>query len=122
MRCLYCGKELALFKRLRGGEFCSDAHRLRYQEEYTQLALNRLLQANAAQEKDSGGVKSKETKSTEPESPALRRRERIEREESPGALPEIAAPLLPAIAGSSNDGRLSDGLLNDGLLNDGRLP
>ena len=46
MRCLYCGKELALFKRLTsGGEFCSDAHRQRYQEEYNQLALNRLLQA-----------------------------------------------------------------------------
>ena len=46
MRCLYCGKELALLKRWTGsGEFCSDAHRLRYQEEYNQLALNRLLQA-----------------------------------------------------------------------------
>ena len=53
MRCLYCGKELALFKRLRGGEFCSDAHRQRYHEEYTQLALNRLLQANAGKEKES---------------------------------------------------------------------
>src|SRR5437016_3181449 len=47
MRCLYCGKELALLKRLRGGgEFCSDAHRQQYQEEYNQLALTRLLQAN----------------------------------------------------------------------------
>ena len=46
----YGGKELALFKRLRGGEFCSDAHRLRYQEEYTQLALNRLLQANSSKD------------------------------------------------------------------------
>ena len=52
MRCLYCGKELALFKRLRGGEFCSDAHRQRYQEEYTQLALNRLLQANSQEAKN----------------------------------------------------------------------
>jgi hypothetical protein len=47
MRCLYCGKELALLKRLRGGgEFCSEAHRQQYQEEYNQLALNRLLQAH----------------------------------------------------------------------------
>jgi hypothetical protein len=47
MRCLYCGKELALFKRLTGGaEFCSDAHRQKYQEEYNQLALSRLLQAS----------------------------------------------------------------------------
>ncbi len=46
MRCLYCGKELALLKRWTGGgEFCSDAHRQRYQEEYNELALNRLLQA-----------------------------------------------------------------------------
>src|SRR5436190_928571 len=46
MRCLYCGKELALLKRWTGGgDFCSDAHRQRYQEEYNQLALNRLLQA-----------------------------------------------------------------------------
>src|SRR5260370_31573886 len=46
MRCRYCGKELALLKRWTGGgEFCSDAHRQQYQEEYNQLALNRLLQA-----------------------------------------------------------------------------
>jgi len=46
MRCLFCGKELALLKRLRGGgEFCSEAHRKEYQEQYEQLALARLLQA-----------------------------------------------------------------------------
>src|ERR1044071_2766034 len=46
MRCLYCGKELALLKRWTGGgEFCSDAHRQRYQEEYNQLALKRLMQS-----------------------------------------------------------------------------
>jgi hypothetical protein len=46
MRCLYCGKELALLKRWTGGgEFCSDAHRQQYQDEYNQLALTRLLQA-----------------------------------------------------------------------------
>jgi hypothetical protein len=47
MRCLYCGKELALLKRLTGGgEFCSDAHKSSYQEEYNRLALSRLQQAN----------------------------------------------------------------------------
>jgi hypothetical protein len=52
MRCLYCGKELALLKRWTGGgEFCSDAHRQRYQEEYNQLALNRLLQAKPLEPK-----------------------------------------------------------------------
>src|SRR5580693_1903533 len=50
MRCLYCGKEVALFKRLRGGEFCSDAHRQKYQEEYTELALHRLALANASKQ------------------------------------------------------------------------
>ena len=46
MRCLYCGKELALLKRLTGGgEFCSEAHKQSYQEEYNRLALSRLLQA-----------------------------------------------------------------------------
>jgi hypothetical protein len=44
MRCLYCGKELALLKRLTGGaEFCSDVHRKSYQEEFNDLALSRLL-------------------------------------------------------------------------------
>jgi hypothetical protein len=55
MRCLFCGKELALFKRLTGGgEFCSDAHRQKYQEEYNQLALSRLLQASPVGENAGG--------------------------------------------------------------------
>ncbi len=53
MRCLYCGKELAFLKRLTGGgEFCSDAHRQKYQEEYNQLALSRLLQAQNVPEEE----------------------------------------------------------------------
>ena len=48
MRCLYCGKELALLKRLTGGgEFCSETHKQSYQEEYNRLALSRLLQAQS---------------------------------------------------------------------------
>ena len=43
MRCLHCGKELAVFKRLARQEFCSDAHRRQYREKYDQLALGRLL-------------------------------------------------------------------------------
>jgi hypothetical protein len=51
MQCLFCGKELALLKRLRGGgEFCSEAHRKEYQEQYEQLALARLLQAKPSGE------------------------------------------------------------------------
>jgi hypothetical protein len=68
MRCLYCGKELALLKRWTGGgEFCSDAHRQRYQEEYNQLALNRLLQAKPPTETPSGPAKpAAPSKLTEP--------------------------------------------------------
>ena len=48
MRCLHCGKELALLKRMRGGgQFCSEAHKQSYQEEYNRIALSRLLQAQA---------------------------------------------------------------------------
>src|SRR5690242_9239836 len=54
MQCLFCGKELALLKRLRGGgEFCSEAHRKEYQEQYEQLALARLLQAKPPAEPSS---------------------------------------------------------------------
>jgi hypothetical protein len=101
MRCLYCGKELPLFKRLRGGEFCSDAHRQSYQEEYTQLALSRLLQANASGEPapadakvqpagtafdtktDTRPTEAKAPETRTAESPALKRRERVLREEAP---------------------------------------
>lgn len=51
MRCLHCGKHLPLFRKLRGGgEFCSDAHRDKYHEEYNHLAVSRLLQAQARSE------------------------------------------------------------------------
>jgi hypothetical protein len=57
MRCLYCGKELALLKRLRGGgDFCSDAHKHSYQEEYNRLALSRLLQAQKKGQKTNSPV------------------------------------------------------------------
>jgi hypothetical protein len=52
MRCLHCGKELALFKRLTKGEFCSDEHRQAYQREYSQMALSRLLQAKPPVERE----------------------------------------------------------------------
>ena len=79
MRCLYCGKELALLKRwTSGGEFCSDTHRQQYQEEYNQLALNRLLQA-----------KPQATKSPEPKQPDPA-------PAAPAADPPKAAPAAPA--------------------------
>jgi hypothetical protein len=46
MGCLYCGNELTLLRKLTGyGEFCSEAHRQKYQEQYNRLALTRLLEA-----------------------------------------------------------------------------
>ena len=50
MKCLYCGKDVSLLKRLAKGEFCSDDHRVSYQQEYSQLALNRLLQTYSPEE------------------------------------------------------------------------
>ena len=50
MRCLHCGKELAVFKRLARQEFCSDIHRRQYREKYDQLALGRLLEDKATEE------------------------------------------------------------------------
>lgn len=59
MQCRYCGKELALLKRLTGGGgFCSEAHKQSYQDEYNQLALSRLLQAQKKGETDSFGKKT----------------------------------------------------------------
>src|SRR5580658_3031065 len=59
MRCRYCGKELALFKRLTGGGgFCSEAHKQSYQDEYNQLALSRLLQAQKKGQTESSPKKS----------------------------------------------------------------
>ena len=96
MRCLYCGKELALLKRWTGGgEFCSDAHRQQYQEEYNQLALNRLLQAKPpSEEKASGNQKSpanppEEKKAEEPKKPEPAPRPRVEVAPPP---PPISSP------------------------------
>ena len=50
MRCLHCGKELAVFKRLARQEFCSDIHRRQYREKYDQLALGRLLEEKSPEE------------------------------------------------------------------------
>jgi hypothetical protein len=84
MRCLFCGKELALLKRLRGGgEFCSEAHRKEYQDQYEQLALARLLQAKPAD----AGVQSSFKPISEPERPA---------HQAMGGPPEPQIPPRPA--------------------------
>ena len=55
MRCLQCGKDLPLLKRMAGSEFCSDAHRREYQKEYSDLALGRLLQSKPPGLENSAG-------------------------------------------------------------------
>src|SRR5580704_4897766 len=94
MRCLYCGKELALLKRwTSGGEFCSDAHRQQYQDEYNQLALNRLLQAKPAnvEKKPAAETKppavSEEVESKQPGNPPATPAPRPPREPAPAARP-----------------------------------
>src|SRR5688500_195539 len=44
MRCIHCGKRLAVLRKLTDGEFCSSAHRKQFQLEQEQLALARLLE------------------------------------------------------------------------------
>lgn len=59
MRCLYCGKQLALLRRLTGsGEFCSDAHKQSYHEEYNRLALTRLIAARSKPDEPRGSGSS----------------------------------------------------------------
>jgi hypothetical protein len=106
MRCLYCGKELALLKRLTGGgEFCSEAHKQSYQEEYNRLGLSRLLQArNRTGESKTTQTASGPTITAAVAEPPVEVIETDEVAEAPRPAPPavIAAPpepAPPAIAG-----------------------
>ncbi len=66
MRCLQCGKDLPLLKRMAGSEFCSDAHRREYQKEYSDLALGRLLQSKPPGLENSAGLNNAPTLLTPP--------------------------------------------------------
>jgi hypothetical protein len=102
MRCLYCGKELALLKRWTGsGEFCSDAHRLRYQEEYNQLALNRLLQAKPPRPE---GPQPNEAKSGKPSAVAEPADEVAVPSASAPSTPRIAAPVSEPASQKASEG------------------
>lgn len=84
MRCLYCGKPLPLLKKLTGGgEFCSDAHRNKYQEEYNKLALSRLLQAQTPNAAAPGNLSPRALRQLPPPAP---------RAGAPRALPPPSAP------------------------------
>ena len=103
---MYCGRELALFRRLTGGEFCSYSHRQKYNEEYTQLALGRLKQVDP--ETGSGRAEEKE-KDRAPERPApfaagppaspatISQPQNLVRTPPPAPKPRPAAIALPAV-------------------------
>ncbi len=96
MRCLYCGKELALLKRLTGGgEFCSEAHKQSYQEEYNRLALSRLLQA----QKKKGQQANSQGQNAEPPATAVAVAESAPElsSESPAADAELEQPAAQAL-------------------------
>src|ERR1700677_3567851 len=100
MRCLYCGKELALLKRLTGGEeFCSDAHRHQYQEQYNRLALNRLLKAKP-REKQAAEGKEPVAKASEPKHPD---RQAPPSSSPPNPAPPIAEPEPVKVAALRED-------------------
>ncbi|HSP69518.1 MAG TPA: hypothetical protein VLN48_17465 [Bryobacteraceae bacterium] len=95
MQCLFCGKELALLKRLRGGaEFCSEAHRKEYQEQYEQLALARLIQAKPPTEAASPLGRTSKLLPTAPLSVDVRAPESKQAAQAPPAprAPQIQAP------------------------------
>ena len=86
MRCLYCGKELALLKRwTRSGQFCSEAHKKSYQEEYNRIGLNRLLQA----QHKSAPTKAAEDSPPAPNGPPPVHESQVAVEEAP-AFEEVA--------------------------------
>jgi hypothetical protein len=100
MRCLYCGKELALLKRWTGGgDFCSDGHRQQYQEEYNKLALTRLLQAKPQGDKSAAAeVKSKQAVKPEPAAPIHTARaipQTLKTEEAPKPAPKVVPEPIP---------------------------
>ena len=92
MRCLFCDKELPLFKRLAGSDFCSDTHRQQYQQEYSQLALNRLLQAKPADDHGRQGERTAALRSSPVAKKALPVEQVLPAE--PARMTQLAAPVL----------------------------
>ena len=89
MKCLFCGKDLPLFKRLAGAEFCSDEHRQQYREEYSELALSRLAQQKSTANKPGLAAKP------QPPTPAA----------TPSRAPKPSAPPSMKPAESKADGK-----------------
>src|SRR5579864_3057869 len=101
MRCLYCGKHLPLFRKLTGGgEFCSDAHRDTYHEEYNRLAVSRLLQAQSRPEEPKA---TSEPEKDTPESTVVVAEE-PEMNEFPGSfMEEFSIPQIRPAAARTED-------------------
>jgi hypothetical protein len=55
MRCLQCGKRLALLRKLRDGEFCSDLHREQFTRVQEEMALARLIELQQATRRPAAG-------------------------------------------------------------------
>jgi hypothetical protein len=109
MRCLQCGKDVPLLKRLAGNEFCSHVHRREYQQEYSKLALGRLLQSKPSEP---------QTKPTSPEriaaapaernaSPALARAETTPKQTPPFARNPEPKRVIPLPAPAAPSKRIS---------------
>jgi hypothetical protein len=105
-RCLYCDRPLDLLSRIRGdGEFCSREHRRIYQKEHSQLALQRLLQA---QPMNSAGA-----------------RKAREQRHSAGALRQVVVPPIDDVvseATPSEAGVLVEEILPDPAVLEESLP
>ncbi|MFN7934632.1 MAG: hypothetical protein U0R19_14985 [Bryobacteraceae bacterium] len=69
MKCLYCGKRLALLRKLTDSEFCTDAHRRAYQKEQEQMALARLN--DSAKPKRKGKVEAEKPIAEPKDEPAF---------------------------------------------------
>lgn len=96
MKCLYCGKRLALLRKLTDSEFCSDLHRRLYQQEQEKMAVARLVDA---QKRLSGSAAEKPSKngrgkSAEKVKAAARQPEPMPQEELADTfLPDIPQPV-----------------------------
>lgn len=58
MRCLHCGKRLSLLRKFSDAEFCSDEHRLEFQQQQSDLALARLIESQNRIQKPLAPAKS----------------------------------------------------------------
>jgi hypothetical protein len=111
MRCLYCGKELALLKRLRGGgDFCSDAHKQSYQEEYNRLALSRLLQAQKK-----GQQTNSPAQSAPPADASIAVEEPVEDEAAIGAE---SSPVLEVAVGEASVPEVSEDVMDSATVDE----